>query len=325
MNVTKRLDEIDILKSIGIILMIMGHIGFGGVFDYYIHSFHMPMFFLISGFLYKRTDMSFGDFFRKKSKSLIIPYLFFSCFHYIIWIFIHIMKNPSGGGLLLPLRSIIFINTDGMPIAGALWFLTALFFCECIYYFIDKIKVRNIKIVVIIIITLLGYIIPFYFRLPFALDVSLIGIGLFEIGIIFKNKYSTRINHLNVFVMFIIGSLLEFVNGYVNMREGTYSNILLFFIVSCLITYSLFYFCSVINSKFHNFMTEELKFIGRNSIVYVCLNQIVLLILNKISLYFSNIILLLLFKLMVLLFSFVILHWLVQLLNRKEFKWILGK
>lgn len=50
----KRLDEIDILKAIGIILMVMGHIGFGSIFDYWIHAFHMPMFYLISGFLYKR-------------------------------------------------------------------------------------------------------------------------------------------------------------------------------------------------------------------------------------------------------------------------------
>ena len=54
MKGSKRLEEIDILKSIGIILMVMGHIGFSGIFDHYIHSFHMPMFYIISGFLYKK-------------------------------------------------------------------------------------------------------------------------------------------------------------------------------------------------------------------------------------------------------------------------------
>lgn len=45
-----RMDYIDIYRAFGIILMVMGHIGFGGKFDKFIHAFHMPMFFFISGF-----------------------------------------------------------------------------------------------------------------------------------------------------------------------------------------------------------------------------------------------------------------------------------
>lgn len=48
---TTRLEYIDILKGIGIILMIMGHIGFGGIFDFYIHAFNMPLFFFVSGYM----------------------------------------------------------------------------------------------------------------------------------------------------------------------------------------------------------------------------------------------------------------------------------
>lgn len=40
-----RINYIDIFRSFGIIAMIMGHIGFGQAFDYFIHAFHMPMFF----------------------------------------------------------------------------------------------------------------------------------------------------------------------------------------------------------------------------------------------------------------------------------------
>lgn len=59
MEEIKRDTDIDILKAIGIVLMIMGHIGFGGIFDYWIHSFHMPMFFIMSGFLAKRKKIDF--------------------------------------------------------------------------------------------------------------------------------------------------------------------------------------------------------------------------------------------------------------------------
>lgn len=50
----QRLDYIDVFRSLGIIAMVMRHVGFGGKFDHFIHAFHMPMFFFISGFFYKR-------------------------------------------------------------------------------------------------------------------------------------------------------------------------------------------------------------------------------------------------------------------------------
>ena len=44
-----RIDYIDLFRAFGIILMIMGHIKFGGNFDKWIHAFHMPTFFFVSG------------------------------------------------------------------------------------------------------------------------------------------------------------------------------------------------------------------------------------------------------------------------------------
>ena len=73
----KRYEEIDLLKGIGIILMIIEHIGFGETFDFYIHSFHMPMFYFIFVYLFKPIIISFKEYFVKKKKVLIIHYSFF--------------------------------------------------------------------------------------------------------------------------------------------------------------------------------------------------------------------------------------------------------
>lgn len=43
----KRIAYIDILRGIGILLMVMGHVGFGSRFSHYIHAFHMPLFFVV--------------------------------------------------------------------------------------------------------------------------------------------------------------------------------------------------------------------------------------------------------------------------------------
>ena len=42
---TERIDYLDIARCIGIILMIMGHVGFSKRFDHFMHAFNMPMFF----------------------------------------------------------------------------------------------------------------------------------------------------------------------------------------------------------------------------------------------------------------------------------------
>lgn len=47
-NLVGCVEHIDIIRGIGILLMIMGHIDFGENFDIYIHAFHMPVFYVIS-------------------------------------------------------------------------------------------------------------------------------------------------------------------------------------------------------------------------------------------------------------------------------------
>ena len=73
----KRIDSVDIFKAIGILLMIMGHIGFGGFFSKWIHAFHMPMFFIISGFFISSYS---PNFLNKKILGLIVPYFLLAYF-----------------------------------------------------------------------------------------------------------------------------------------------------------------------------------------------------------------------------------------------------
>lgn len=46
-----RVESIDVLKGIGILFMVLGHMHFSVIFIHYVYAFHMPLFFLISGYL----------------------------------------------------------------------------------------------------------------------------------------------------------------------------------------------------------------------------------------------------------------------------------
>ncbi len=71
-----RLNYIDCLKVIGIFLVVWGH-WYPEMSSIWIYAFHVPMFFMISGFLSKKED-SFSGFMVKLTKSLVVPYFLLS-------------------------------------------------------------------------------------------------------------------------------------------------------------------------------------------------------------------------------------------------------
>ena len=73
--ITHRNQSVDTLKGIGITLMIVGHTyGPNNVIWSLIFSFHMPLFFIVSGSFFK--DRSIEDTIRKITRQLLIQYIF---------------------------------------------------------------------------------------------------------------------------------------------------------------------------------------------------------------------------------------------------------
>ena len=285
-NKSTRVEYIDIFRGIGILLMIMGHVGFGKNFDYFIHAFHMPMFFFISGFLFKNNYTSFISFLCKRIKTLLVPYFFWGIFHYIIY---SIIKKQF---LEEPLKHLFYDNTEGLPICGALWFLTAIFIANIIYYWLNKIKNEILKWIIVMGIATIGTLSGKLFteKMPFAMSASFVGIGLLHMGYkvnqIQNNKYISKFLNMQISTWLICSSIISgmiFCNGYVNMRTNMYSNIILFWINSlgaCIIGIN---FSKFIEKYFNTTYTIKiLKNMGKNSIVYVCLNQIVIQVIKKI-------------------------------------------
>ena len=139
----KKNQQIILLNVLATILVVFGHSDitpdFKDLFIFkWIYSFHMPLFFFISGFLFCLTNgiqkisfISFYKFSLKKIKRLIIPYLFITTLIFIIKAkFItdeSLMQHPISFSLTSYFDS-LFIH----PL-GFLWFLPTLF---CIFLII---------------------------------------------------------------------------------------------------------------------------------------------------------------------------------------------
>ena len=267
MSGERRIAFIDIYRAFGIILMIMGHIKFGAAFDKWIHAFHMPMFFFISGWFYRsKDDISVWKQICRKAKSLLVPYIVFEIVQWIILLpFIPEYRNMQ------PLIYILTENTYRIPIEsgtfgispipGAMWFLTAIFLVDAIYILLDRILENNWELhTVIIILVVFGMLAPTLlpFRLPWAMDAAFAGIGFFHIAGIIRGSKFEKILSLKLWQAVLVGVLFSvsiMVCPKINMRTG--------------------------HCKLLRVVSGYIKGIGRNSIVYLCFNQVVILAVTK--------------------------------------------
>lgn len=71
-----RIEWIDMAKGLGILAVILGHCHLPDKAWNAIYSWHLPIFFLISGYFYKKR--SFLDLVKVKFNSILKPY-FYTC------------------------------------------------------------------------------------------------------------------------------------------------------------------------------------------------------------------------------------------------------
>lgn len=132
-------------KGIGILLVLLGHLQGEQIFTLspYIHpfcvfifSFHMPLFFIVSGILIaiKRTDEAdFIETVIKRFKGIMVPYYWFSLFYLCVVIFALIKGGIAVQTLLLNIWYVV--SGYGMNV---LWFLPALFLGELLFIWLRQ-------------------------------------------------------------------------------------------------------------------------------------------------------------------------------------------
>lgn len=285
MNHSKRIDYIDLLRGIGIVLMTIGHVGFTVNIEKWIYAFHMPLFYCISGWFYK-DNIPLMEKTKKLSLKLLVPYFSFGIMYYLIWIIVNWPVSVNDINVLDPLTHLLFVNTDGIAISPALWFLTSLFWVEIIYCLLDKILHKQVVLLsfVIVVLAAIGIGLPAYLnvRLPWALDTAFVGIGFYHIARIIKDNIHLKVFQMSrvrcsgiAVLLLIVSTISALLNGYVNMRQGLYACIPLFWVNAVMMITSVWLCVWMIAPYTDNKWFQWLKSVGKNSITYVCLNHLV--------------------------------------------------
>lgn len=79
-----RLEWVDIAKGIAIIMMVVGHSTIPDFANRFIYSFHMPLFFIMSGYTSNFAKHGVGDYLRKKTSSLLVPFIIYSIINIVL-------------------------------------------------------------------------------------------------------------------------------------------------------------------------------------------------------------------------------------------------
>lgn len=138
MKEKERIDYLDVAKGIGILLVVIGHIEYvSEPVRQYIVSFHMPLFFLISGMLiYYREEQQreWPELISKKITGIMIPYGVFSGLYFVIEAVRLLVRGlDEWGSVFRQLYQSLCLQG-----VSTLWFLPALFMGELIFIWIRK-------------------------------------------------------------------------------------------------------------------------------------------------------------------------------------------
>lgn len=318
-----RIAWIDVAKGIGMILVMFAHVSLPVELEKYIYSFHVPLFFFLSGYcLSVKKYNNFIGFLSAKCKSLLIPYMIFSIFNYTFYLLFNQYANNVADNPIIPLLGIfIGIRGAGWGIAtAALWFIQALFICEIIMYFLigfTKGNIRNFSIA-IFIFSIIGYIYNTFIgiRLIWSIDVALVAIAFIGFGYIAKNSnmIDKIDNYLYLIILMIINITIGLMNTKINMYWGRYGNHFMFYIaaISGLLT------VIIISKKID--CSKILEFVGQNTFIYLGIHQYVIFsVLNRvISKVFSNSndLTLIFIAFFYVIFTLIVLYPVIKFLNR---------
>lgn len=213
-----RISWLDIARGIAMLSIVAGHLGVFGI-NRIVFTYHLPIFFLISGYFINRKQ-PYKEFVKGKIWSLIIPYLFtWFCFCVVsipVAVFQHMDWKASlchwleagfyGAGINLKVPFII-------PGIGAIWFFLATFWAEIILRKLLDTNNHGIVITGVIIFFTLSIITKKYFWLPFSIQAGGPAIAYMYIGYLLNifqpviKKYSNMVSKI---IMTIICSVFWF-------------------------------------------------------------------------------------------------------------------
>lgn len=258
--------EFNFFKGVGIYLVVLGHMGdLNTNVIHFIYSFHMPLFFFVSGFFYKKDTIQ--NFLLKRGKRILIPYFFFSFLTYFVY-------RNANGEIFVGIFDLVFGTLSGISNGQylswnvVLWYLPCTFIITLLYTTFD---IYNKKWILIFV-----FLFFLYFSndddlfLPYHLNSGFLLLPFFWLGTIIKKYYYYLDKFNNIaatIVLIVVGGYIAFFNTQTpDVRVNIIGNPMLFYVAGSLLILGFLYFSRIFKKEIF------INFLGVNSLLIMCLH-----------------------------------------------------
>ena len=269
---SKRLEWLDIAKGVAIILMVLGHTSIPDQLSNFIFAFHMPLFFIASGWCTDWTKDNYGAFVLKKMRTLGIPFLVYSVSVIIIaWL---------AGYQGIELRGVLIKGWEGY----ALWFVPVLFLslviAKSIMCFIN---IAWFRYAVCLLLILGGALLRYYHiylgwtlaTVPYATCLVLLGSSLREF-----QKYIDKPRWW-IFVVCLILTIAISQNWRLDLAWNNIIPVVILTVGAISGTAMVFTLSSWLNKQTRfSFVSKVLMAIGKETFIIMAFSQIIIVALN---------------------------------------------
>lgn len=332
----KRIAWLDMAKGYGMIFVILAHLEVG-IIGIWIYTFHMPLFFLLSGYVFTEKK-DFKTFFKHKCKSMLLPYI---CLGIPMVLFDSLMQYISGDDNAVSCI-ILAIGLIIQQRMWTLWFLACLFFLNIFFFAAKRLLKTDSKMAgLAVITTCMGLL---YYKaggpaLPWNIDVCLMAYPFFFTGYFYKKKHASIEKYLynkkTSVLLFIILGILNVGCGYLTYKiSGNGMEMFYSTYGFAPFTYASAFAgiaCVILMSKW--ITIKPIRYIGENSLLYFAWHQTIMIPVSEMLLSFlhfsinhtESMMNIVIYKLSQLLIIIVVLTICNYLISNTRLKFMLGK
>lgn len=291
-----RSNYISIAKAIGIILMVVGHSGCPDAIGKFIYLFHMPLFFVCSGYFFKEiSDKSaLLSFYKKRMKRLYLPYIKWSLLFLLLHNFfryIHITES-----IIYQKEDFIrqFIKmiamTDYELLIRPFWFIKELLWASLIVATISYLNTRiptrkqpESLFLIVLIASVISKFLPFF---PIIGDCSILCFSIlyyYSGMLLYKYKRYIHLTYTTTILSFIIVLMGSFYFiGTTDMRFTNVYNQIPYYLLSLA---GIIMVLSISIKLEKNKMVSLLYYIGNHTMPILALNLLALKLGNLIKIW----------------------------------------
>ncbi len=288
----KRIVWIDQLRGIAFYFVILGHMVIPAELEVWIYSFHMPLFFIISGFnlnVEKMYKTDFKSYISHLAKRMLVPYLWLQFaglgMKYLLYVFSQGRELKLAGYIKGILIGNSFISSAP---SNPLYFVLLLFLAQIVIWFLIRLTKANklFSFAGVLALSLFSVVTEGK-NMPWHINVIPTAMLFMFIGRFLMDLYKAESERLEKLkkpvyaavcaVLFALGAVLAFFNGRASIHGNLFGKNYIAFVISAVLTSVAFSLVVMVLPTM-----KVINFIGMNTIFLLGIHEPYLLTVKAI-------------------------------------------